>query len=267
MQRWLGATSLSKETNSEGNTTGTERAGGDHDNKSRLNAWIDFHSFYALMRGFAFGTRDLPPEQKFLPGNRDMVILQLDRIEFLAEHEPSLIPDLPKEEILEKRKASGLDKTIICTQATWFLTQLIARLGQRLPISLLELSTAANALCGLLIYVLWWDKPLDIEQLTLMIGERMHVICAALCHLSNLDGHSDSVHMVLLPPEHVLERPPTTLLPHVQRIKSLPLERENNFDKVHKLYDRQCIGRFSTCLEALARVLHTRDGHLSSVHT
>ena len=32
------------------------------------------------------------------------------------------------------------------------------------PISLLELNTAAHAICALAIYVLWWEKPFDVES-------------------------------------------------------------------------------------------------------
>lgn len=100
MQPWQRTTSLGKEAN----TADMERADGNRVNNSRIHPWTDIHSFYALMGGFAFSTRDLPPEKKFLPGNRDVVILQIDGIEFLAEHEPSLIPDLSKRKSLTRAR-------------------------------------------------------------------------------------------------------------------------------------------------------------------
>jgi hypothetical protein len=242
MQRWL---------NSGGSKTDTET--GD-DNNTRIHPWTDIHSFYALMGGFAFSTYDLPPGKKFLPGNRDVVILQLHGLEYVAEHEPSIIPDLSTEEILDKSKAGGFDKAIVCTQATWFLTQLIARIGQGLPISLLELNTAAHALCALLIFILWWDKPMRIEQPTLISGESMQEICAALCHYSSLHGcRLPWFRLAKLPQDggwarrddvNSMSGPPITLLPCARDVDPIPAEGSIEPDKVHRLYDGQCIGGF-----------------------
>jgi hypothetical protein len=232
MQCWL---------NSGGNRTDTET--GD-DTKTRIHPWTDIHSFYALMGGFAFSTHDLPPGKKFLPGNRDVVILQLSGVKYVAEHEPSIIPDLSTEEILDKSKASGFDKTIVCTQATWFLTQLITRICQGLPISLLELNTAAHALCALLIYTLWWDKPMRIEQPTLISGESMQAVCAALCHNIGLDGTCRMAWLSSLPTDREWERPRITLLPCALEAYPIPAEGSIEPDKVYRLYDGQCLGRF-----------------------
>ena len=34
---------------------------------------------------------------------------------------------------------------------------------QRIPISLLELNTFGHAFCALIIYILWWDKPFQVD--------------------------------------------------------------------------------------------------------
>ena len=75
-----------------------------------------------------------------------------------------LLPFLSKDEIWDKSKANSLAKAIVCIQAIWFCAQVIGRLAQGIPISLLELNTFAHALCALLIYILWWSKPLDIQE-------------------------------------------------------------------------------------------------------
>lgn len=46
--------------------------------------------------------------------------------------------------------------------ASWFCAQCVARLAQGMAISLLELSTFGHALCAILMYILWWHKPLDV---------------------------------------------------------------------------------------------------------
>ena len=43
-----------------------------------------------------------------------------------------------------------------------------SRLFQRLPLSLLEISTAAHAICTLLTYFVWWSKPLNVASPTLL---------------------------------------------------------------------------------------------------
>jgi hypothetical protein len=154
----------------------------------RAHDWTHTHSFYALMGGFAFSTADLPAEEKFLPRGRERVVLTGDALEFVARERPFLIPDMPEEDIIDKSKANGFDKTVVCAQATWFIAQLLIRLGAKLPISLLELSTAAHSLCALLIYLLWWQKPFGIEKPTVIEGKDMHVICAWFCKYSEFDG-------------------------------------------------------------------------------
>ncbi len=79
-----------------------------------------------------------------------------------------VIPFVSEEEIWDKSKANALAKTIVCIQATWFCAQCIVRIAQQMPISLLELHTFAHAICALLVYVLWWSKPLDVQEPTII---------------------------------------------------------------------------------------------------
>ena len=93
----------------------------------------------------------------------------------------AVVPFLTEEQIWDKSKANGLAKAIVCFQAAWYCTQCIARLGQGMPISLLELNTFAHAICALLVYLLWWDKPLDVhEPIIIDVGQSdtARYICA-----------------------------------------------------------------------------------------
>ena len=116
------------------------------------------------MGGFSFDMSHVPTEleERLLPRDLDQVTLKPSGLCFLGEHEPSLVPDVSIEEINDKSKANSLTKGIACVQATWFIAQCMFRLAQGLSISLLELNTFVHSLCALLIYGLWWDKPLDI---------------------------------------------------------------------------------------------------------
>ena len=49
-----------------------------------------------------------------------------------------------------------------------------------MPLSLLELNTLGHALCALLIYMLWWEKPLDVDYPTILSGQTLWDFCALI---------------------------------------------------------------------------------------
>ena len=155
--------------------------------EDRRYPWTSTHSFYAVMGGFVFDTSDVPEEKQFLPLGKTQISLTPKALLFLAQNAPTLLPDLPKAAILDKSKASGLTKALVCFQAAWFITQCIARLAEGLPITLLELNTLAHTVCALLVYTMWWNKPLDVEQPTAIKGPAMYAVCAYLCLHSQCD--------------------------------------------------------------------------------
>jgi len=159
--------------------------------------WTIVHSFHAVMGGFAFETSKVLAEDKFLPGSEDRVAPSPEAVLFLAEHEPDLLPKLSKADILDKSKADYLTKGLVCLQATWFVAQCITRLAQGLSLSLLEINTLAHTACTLIIYALWWNKPLNIAPPTLISGTQMHSVCAYLCFLSQFDNRRDASDLSL----------------------------------------------------------------------
>lgn len=146
---------------------------------SRRQPWTMAHSFYAIMGGFVFDTSN--EDVNFLPNSRQRLTLTPSGLLYILEHEPDLIPNISEEYICDKSKASNLAKTLVCLQALWFCVQCLTRLGQGLAVSLLELNVFGHATCALLMYLLWWDKPLDIEEPTLLRGNRVREICALMC--------------------------------------------------------------------------------------
>ena len=167
----------------------------------RKHHWTPTHSFFVISGGFVFDTSDLPADEKFLPGSRDRVTLSPEAVLFVARWRPSLIPDISEAAIKDKSKADSLAKALACLQATWFIIQCTFRLAQKMPISLLELNTFAHAICALLIYCLWWNKPLDIEEPTVIDDKSMHDICAYLCMRSKFDGIVDRQRIGFKDPE------------------------------------------------------------------
>jgi len=72
-------------------------------------------------------------------------------------------PRISKMEIEDKSKDDFISKAVVILQISWFVVQCIARGVQRLPITELELATVAFAGLNFVIYVLWWDKPLNVQ--------------------------------------------------------------------------------------------------------
>jgi hypothetical protein len=151
------------------------------------------------MGGFAIDTSDA--EHPFLPEGRMRLTLTPYGVQCIAELEPELIPNISKEDIDDKSKASGLAKTIVCFQALWFCLQCLIRLGRGLPITLLELNTFVHALCTIITYWLWWDKPLDVSEPTIIKGQHKNEL-AALFSLADI---RKSYFPVLHPPGCGLE--------------------------------------------------------------
>jgi hypothetical protein len=172
--------------------------------------WTHVHSFMAVMGGFVVDTTELDEDEQYLPGSRTRITLAPNGVHGLAKYAPETLPDVSIEDIRDKSKADTLAKFIVCVQAIWFCIQIVVRMAQHLPISLLELNTFAHALCALLIYCLWWDKPLDIEQPFIIRQEKAHDVCALFCYCSEFEPAMDSQRV-----EFVLRERNTNLSPAI----------------------------------------------------
>ena len=128
-----------------------------------IPVWTTVHGFYGAMGGFAMSTGS-----SFLPNDWTRAALTPKGLLFLLEQAPTLFPRTSHADIRDKSKADGVKKTVVCMQAIWFGVNVVTRLSQGLPIALLELNAAAHAICTLVIYAMWWDKPLDVEEPTLL---------------------------------------------------------------------------------------------------
>ncbi|KAJ7130459.1 hypothetical protein C8R44DRAFT_731980 [Mycena epipterygia] len=80
----------------------------------------------------------------------------------------SAIHDVKAEDISDKGNSDTFSKGIALLQGLWFVTQCLARLHQHLSVTQLEVATLAFAVVNVLIWALWWAKPLDVEQLILV---------------------------------------------------------------------------------------------------
>ena len=69
-----------------------------------------------------------------------------------------------KAEIKDKGKSDWLAKSLVLLQTSWFIMQCIARGIKHLPVTHLEIVTLAYAAMNFVIYVFWWNKPLNANR-------------------------------------------------------------------------------------------------------
>ena len=146
------------------------------------------HAFYAIMGGFAFlsGCVDKPStvdEGLFtLPVQigAKYEVPSFDGLIYIMKHFPHLITNIPEEAILDRAQSNSISKALLIFQVGWFCANCLSRLIQHLPLSLLEVSTAAHALCTLLTYFVWWKKPLNVPEPIILRGNEAREVYTLL---------------------------------------------------------------------------------------
>ncbi|KAJ7886767.1 hypothetical protein B0H14DRAFT_2696661 [Mycena olivaceomarginata] len=109
------------------------------------------HGFFVCMGGFV--TRGKHP------------IVERRQLRIYA----SAIKEIQVGAIKDKSKGDALSKAVALFQGLWFITQCIARATQHLPLTELEVVTLAFAVVNIFIWLLWWGKPLDVQD-PIMLG-------------------------------------------------------------------------------------------------
>ena len=111
-----------------------------------------------MMRGYAINAKgDSEP-------NASSLHTRLSPEDFLklAKHRPLQMPVI--EDLMDKSKSDWISKSITSAQVIWFVSQLVGRAAQRLPVTTLELFTAAIVVCSAATYIAWWNKPSDVQR-------------------------------------------------------------------------------------------------------
>ncbi|KAL8381203.1 hypothetical protein RB595_005470 [Gaeumannomyces hyphopodioides] len=129
------------------------------------------HAFYARIGGFVHITVD-----KNEGGGTRMRRTTLQSLEeycqFLnqCDSENRSVHIRSETEIQKLVKSDHLTKVLAIAQALYLVLDCIARTNQGLPISPLELSTAAYVLAAAVMYGFWWHKPQDVAHVTELYG-------------------------------------------------------------------------------------------------
>ena len=113
-------------------------------------AWEIAHAFFIIMGGYNFCGED-GPLHPLSPANA----VELVRRGHLVQ--PT------SEELANQSKGDALSKAVAIVQTLWFVMQCIARGIEHLPMTNLEVMTLAYTVMTVAMYIVWWDKPLNIS--------------------------------------------------------------------------------------------------------
>lgn len=98
------------------------------------------------------------------------------------------LSNIGKDDIKDKSKEDWLAKTLVCAQAGWMVVQIIGRVFNGLPVTLLEVNTLGHVLCALVIYLLWWYKTRMVREPTKIEGDWVPSLCAYMFMSSKVSG-------------------------------------------------------------------------------
>ncbi|KAF7369903.1 hypothetical protein MSAN_00619800 [Mycena sanguinolenta] len=166
-----------------------------------------------LMAGFAarqfFGSRDLTNDFKFSStqafffcmggfvspaGHPIATKEQLEDPDVGSELQKA-IRNVNDQEIMDKSKGDALSKGVALLQGLWFILQCLARVHQRLAITQLEVATLAFAIVNIFIWLLWWNKPLDV-QWPIVVGPTLSSQATAPDQFSRTTGFDQFLALI-----------------------------------------------------------------------
>jgi hypothetical protein len=149
--------------------------------KVRKHPWTLTHGFYACMGGFR--VTSLEKDSSYFPQEYQNLFLDPDGLILMAKKAPDLVPDISKDEIMDKSQRFSLISAIVAVQVTWFTFQVISRLAMRHSLTLLEINTFAHCICTALLPLIWLSKPRDIRfphVLSIQTHEQQKFYAAAI---------------------------------------------------------------------------------------
>ena len=133
--------------------------------------WSKTHGFFIIMGGFHLFKRGSTQETSNvepISHEDDTPLNPLAAIHLYGDNTLDIDFSsftVPTEaEIKDKGKSDWLAKSLVLLQTSWFVMQCIARAVERLPVTHLEIVTLAYAAMNFVIYVFWWNKPLNVNR-------------------------------------------------------------------------------------------------------
>ena len=141
--------------------------------------WSTTHGFFVIMGGFHLfehGSIETSNNDKAILHDNDIPLRPLAACDLYDDYNDythqSIRADIDftsftvptEEEINDRGKSDWLAKSLVLLQTSWFVMQCIARAKEHLPITHLEIVTLAYAAMNFVIYIFWWNKPLNVNR-------------------------------------------------------------------------------------------------------
>ena len=123
------------------------------------------HGFFMIMGGFHLFQRsaeETSNNRSILQDDQPLYPLKESDLWYCDGYESFIMPT--EEEIRDKGKSDWLTKSLVLLQTSWFVMQCIARAIEHLPVTHLEIVTLAYAAMNFVIYIFWWNKPLNANR-------------------------------------------------------------------------------------------------------
>ena len=129
--------------------------------------WSMTHGFFMIMGGFHLFERcseETSNDDRSISREDDKPLnpLQASDLVRCDGYESFIMPT--EAEIKDKGKSDWLAKSLVLLQTSWFIMQCIARAIKHLPVTHLEIVTLAYAAMNFVIYIFWWNKPLNVNR-------------------------------------------------------------------------------------------------------
>lgn len=127
-----------------------------HATSSNWRCWSWKQSFLIRKECILLDNEDGTHEAQLLEGNQLLEYLHSGQL---------LFEDIPTDKQIDQRsKSDWLAKLIAIGQATWFAASLLSRLVEHQQISPLEDMAFAYVVCGLAMFVGWFNCPQDVQE-------------------------------------------------------------------------------------------------------
>ena len=123
------------------------------------------HGFFMIMGGFHLfqrSAKETSNDRSILQDDQPLHPLQETDLRNCDGYESFILPT--EEEIRDRGKSNWLAKSLVLLQTSWFVMQCIVRAIEHLPITHLEIVTLAYAAMNFVIYIFWWNKPLNVNR-------------------------------------------------------------------------------------------------------
>ena len=123
------------------------------------------HGFFIIMGGFHLfehNSEETSNNHPCVSREDDKPLHPLEESDLSRYSESFTMPT--EAEINDRGKSDWLAKSLVLLQTSWFVIQCIARGIKHFPLTHLEIVTLAYAAMNFVIYVFWWNKPLNVNR-------------------------------------------------------------------------------------------------------